>query len=111
MIPNEGYDRLNKKFDKRRYSLDNQGLCFLTVISTEQQKIESVSFDVEAADDYHYQIEGDQILKLCETLSCLNIGANIAAAFTELIKSWDNPIRIAFFLQNAGIKYQVFYWY
>ena len=96
---------------KHRYSLDNQGLCFLSVFYNEQNELESISFDVEAADDYHYQINADQLPKLCEFLQCTNDGEAIAAAFTAQLKTWNNPIKIADLCRNAGIKFKVHYWY
>ena len=60
MNATESYDQPTKKY-KRVYSLDNQRLCFLSVFLTEQRQLESISFDVETADDYHYQIKADQI--------------------------------------------------
>ena len=110
MKPNESYDQSMKKY-RRVYSLDNQRLCFLTVFLNEHRELESVSFDVEAADDYHYKFEADQMPKLCETLSCPNSEADIATAFAKCIKTWTDPIEIASFLRNAGIEFRVFHWY
>lgn len=106
----ETFDKSTGKY-RRIYSLDSHSLCFLSVFLTEQRKLESISFDVESADDYHYQIKADQINKLCETLSCQNSESDIAKAFSSLIKNWKNPIEIASFLKKADIDYQCHYWY
>ena len=105
-----GYDQGTKKY-WREYSLDDKRLCFLTVFLTEQQEIESISFDVEHADDYHYQIKADQLPKLSKALSCPNTETDIAAMFAERVKSWKDPIEIASFLKQAEVAYQVFHWY
>jgi hypothetical protein len=96
---------------KRRYNLDNQQLCFLSVFFNEQKELESISFDVEAADDYHYQIYADQFPELCEYLKCQNNEKDIAAAFVEQLKTWNNPIEIADLCRKANIKFQVHHWY
>ena len=96
---------------KRRHSLDNQQLCYLSVFFNEQVEIESISFDVEAADDYHYQIYADQLPKLCEYLHCQNSEKDIAAAFSKQLKIWNNPIEIAQLCKKADIKFQVHHWY
>ena len=96
---------------KRKYSLDNQQLCFLSVFINEHKELESISFDVEAADDYHYQIHADQIPKLCEYLQCLNDEKDIVASFAKQLKTWSNPIEIAELYRKADIKFQVHYWY
>jgi hypothetical protein len=83
----ESFDSLTKQY-RRRYSLDNQRLCFLSVYLTEQKELESISFDVEAADDYHYQVGANQFPKLCKTLSCPCTEADMAAAFAERLKTW-----------------------
>jgi len=108
--PTESYEHSIRKY-KCLYSLDDNNLCFLSFYLTEQRELASLSFDVEAADDYHYQVQADQIGKLCEALSCQNTEADIAMAFSECLKAWTSPIGIASFLKTAGIKYQVFYWY
>ena len=95
----------------QRYSLDNRRLCFLSVFFNEKKELESISFDVEAADDYHYQINADQLPKLCEYLQCKNDEKEIAAALAKQLKKWKNPIEIAELFRKAGIKYQVHYWY
>ena len=95
----------------RRHSLDDQHLCFLTARFNEQKELESISFDVEAADDYHYQIFADQLPKLCEYLQCQNDDKEIATALSERLKTWNNPIEIAEICRQAGIKYQVHHWY
>jgi len=95
---------------KRRYSLDSQQLCFLSIFLSEQNEIESISFDVEAADDYHYQIYADQLPKLCEYLQCSNDEKDIVAAFTAQLKTWKNPIEIADLCRKADIRFQVHHW-
>jgi len=95
---------------RRRYSLDNQNLCFMSVFY-KQNEVESISFDVEAANDYHYQIYADQLPKLCEYLQCPNDEEYIAVALTTQLKTWKDPIEIAKLCRNAGVKYQVNYWY
>ena len=106
----ESYDPSTNKF-RRRYCLDNQRLCFLSVFSIKQKEIESISFDVEAADDYHYHIKADQLPKLCQALSCSISETDIVAAFIEQLKAWDDPIKIASLLKNAEVECQVHYWY
>ena len=106
----ESYDKSIRCY-RRIYSLDNRRLCFLTFFLNDQRELKSISFDVEAADDYHYQISADEITKLCEALSCSNTEEDIAKAFTKLVESLENPIEIAEFLRESGIKYQVFHWY
>ena len=110
MNATESYDRTAKKY-RRVYSLDSKRLCFLSVFLTEQRRLESINFDVEAADDYHYQIDSDQIPTLCDTLSCQNTEVGIAEALSKRLATWTNPIEIATFLQTAGIKYQAFHWH
>ena len=105
----ESYDQLLKRYS-RKYSLDNKQLCFLTFFLNSYRELESISFDVEAAADYHYQISADEITKLCEALSCSITEKSIVKAFTKRIESWENPIEIADFLRSSGIKYQVFSW-
>ena len=91
--------------------MDNHRLCFLTVFRDERDKLESISFDVEAADDYHYQILADQLPKLCEYLQCKNEVAEIASALATQLKTWRNPIEIAELCRKADIKFQCHYWY
>jgi len=106
----ESYDRSQNKY-RRVYSLDNERLCFLSVFLTEQRVIESISFDVEAADDYHYKIEADQLPQLCKALRCQYNEKDIAKAFAGQRKGWKNPIEIASLLDKAGVKYQPFHFY
>ena len=96
---------------RNRHSLDDQRLCFLSFFFNEQNELDSISFDVEAADDYHYQIYADQLPKLCEFLQCENIESSIVFAFTEQVKKWNNPIKIADMLYRAGVKFKVHHWY
>jgi hypothetical protein len=83
----------------------------LSVFFNEQKELESISFDVEAANDYHYQIYADQLSKLCAYLQCSIDEKDIAAAFTEKLKTWKNPIEIAELCKKADIKFQVHHWY
>jgi hypothetical protein len=85
--------------------------CYLSFFFDDEHGLESTSFDVEAADDYHYQFSADQLPKLCEILKCSLNPVDIIAAFNEQLASWNNPIRIAALLQEAGVKYQVFHSY
>ena len=96
---------------KYSYSLDDQRLCYMSVFFNEQRELKSISFDVEAADDYHYEINADQLPKLCEYLQCTNDLEAIAAALTAQLKSWKSPIEIAALCKKAGIKHTVHYWY
>jgi hypothetical protein len=96
---------------KNKHSLDNQQLCFLSVFFNTQNEIESISFDVEAADDYHYQIYADQFPKLCEYLQCQNNEDDIVSAFARQLKTWSNPIEIAELCRKADVKFQVHRWY
>ena len=86
-------------------------MCFLSVFYDEHSNVESISFDVEKADDYHYQISADQLPKLCGYLNCQNNETDIAAALTERLKKWKDPIEIANLCRNADVKFQVHYWY
>jgi len=95
----------------RRYSLDNKNLCYLTFYLNGHNDLESVSFDVEAADDYHYQTDAGQLPGLCEFMQCQNSEEDIVTAFAEQLKTWNNPIEIAELYKNAGIKYQVHAYY
>ena len=97
--------------DRVRHSLDNQGLCFLSVFYNEQKEIEKICFDVEAADDYHYEIDADQLPKLCEFIRCQNTVPDIVVAFKGQLRTWKDPIEIAELCKKAGIKYQPFHFY
>jgi hypothetical protein len=103
----EGYDKKHR----RTYSLDNRELCYLSFFFNEQWILESISFDVEAADDYHYTVGAAQLPKLCEFLRCPNLEADIVKVFRKQLKSWKKPIEIAELCKKAGIEYQVAYWY
>jgi len=107
---NEGYDPITKKY-RKVYSLDSQGLCFLSFFSTDMRELEYICFDVEAADDYHYQINADQISKLCKYLLCENNEKDIITEFSKRIKMWKNPIEIADLCRSAEIKFQVHHWH
>jgi len=95
----------------RKHSLDDQRLCFLSFFSNDQGNLESISFDVEAADDYHYQIYADQLPKLCEFFQCNNDESSLVAAFTEQLKKFNNPINVADVLRNAGVTFQTHFWH
>ena len=95
----------------RRYSLDNESLCFLSFFYTEQKELYSISFDVEAADDYHYQIYADQFPKLCEYFNCNNNESDFTSAFTESLKKMNNPINMSSVLRRAGIEFRTHYWH
>ncbi len=106
----ESYDQSLKKH-RRTYGLDNIRLCFLSFFFTEEWKLEKISFDVEAADDYHYVIAEDQLPKLCAFLSCSNDEASLVDAFSRQLASWKNPIEIAALCEKAQIKYQPYCYY
>jgi len=105
----ESFDKSLKKI-RRTYSL-NHSLCYLSVFFDEQRELVSISFDVEAADDYHYGIDASQLPQLCKFLQCSNNEADIVAAINEQLKSWKDPIEIADLCRNAEIKYHVHHWY
>jgi len=96
--------------DRKRYNL-NMPSCYLSVFYNAQQEIQSISFDVEKADDYHYQIEADQLPKLCEFLKCKNNEENIVDALKKQMMSWKDPIEIATLCRKADVKFQCHYWY
>jgi len=52
LLKSESYDLITKRH-RRIYSLDNQDLCFLSFFTFDLNKLDSISFDVEAVDDYH----------------------------------------------------------
>jgi len=109
MEPIVHYDKTTEKY-RRTYFL-GRDTCYLSVFLDKQKKLESISFDVEKADDYHYQIESDQLSKLCEYLQCQNNETDIVKAFKDRIKAWKDPIEIANLCRNADIKFHVHHWY
>ena len=100
-----------EKVHRSRYPLDEVNLCFLSVFVNESGELLSISFDVEAADDYHYQVKAAELPKLCEYLCCLNNKSAIATAFKERLKTWRNPIEIATLLQAAGVEYSCLHYH
>ena len=101
----ERFDRSTKKH-RHRYSLDNQRLCFLTFFMTERNELDSVSFDVEKADDYHYQISADQIPPLCAALGCANTEAGMVEALANMVASCSNPVDVGSFLMENGVRFK-----
>ena len=95
----------------RKHSLDDQRLCFLSFFYSNQEELESTNFDVEAADDYHYQIYNDQIPILSEYFQCNSDESSLTAAFTEQLNKLSNPINMVDVLRRAGVKFQTHYWH
>ena len=106
----ESYDKSLKQY-RRTYSLDNEKLCYLSFFLDKKLELIHISFDVEAAADYHYQIDVDQLYDLCKVLKCSGTEAGMVKAFTKLVESWKTPIEIEDFLKNSDIEYQVISWH
>ncbi|MCL1898350.1 MAG: hypothetical protein FWG16_05965 [Micrococcales bacterium] len=91
---------------RKSYPLDNLGRCFFSVFKDEQGELESVSFDVEEADDYHYQIQADQLPHLQKALNCGSTESEIAAALSAWLRQLHHPLQFADLCQDAGVQYQ-----
>jgi len=106
----ESYDRSLNKY-RKRYKLSNMHPCYLSFFITAERELESISFDAEYAEDYHYQIKADQVPKLCDALFCDNSETGIVDGFIKRLQACSNPIEIASWLRNTGIVFQTFAYY
>jgi hypothetical protein len=89
---------------RRIFSLDDEGLFFLSEFSNEQRNIVMYSIDVEKANDSHYEIFMEEMTKLAGYFQCLNYTDDLSDVLSAFFKKNGEKDFIVL-LDSQGIKY------
>jgi hypothetical protein len=102
--PELQYDVYTKK-TRKRYSLDEKKLHFLSVFYDENGNVDKYSLDVEKANDSHYEIDKDEMAKLIKHLN-----AELTVALRTYFSShnqWD----FEKMLEDLDVKFKPHHYY
>jgi hypothetical protein len=103
-IPGEEYFDTSLKTHRRKFSLDNKRLFYLTEFSNEQRIILKYSIDIEKANDSHHEISVEEMSKLAGYFQCLNYTDELSDALSTFFKKNGETDLVAL-LDSQGIKY------
>ncbi len=96
----------NPELIRKRIPLDNKRLWFLSVFKYTDGTIEKYSFDVEKAEDSHYEISESESIKLMEHFN----PKSIEDGMRSFLKN-NSEKDFVELLNNLGIKYTPFHYY